>query len=876
MRKRIKNYKKMCVLLIMSLLISSAPMDQAQAASGLKIYNYTTSSSMTITEKTISYVYNGKSIPLGDTPGILSSNGVALGPYVTIFRDTLGIKTLYNKEKKTVTLRDGKTTLVLTLGSKTAVVNGKSVTMNAAPISIKYSKANKTAILVPTRFVAETFGFSYNWDSTSSTVTITKPLNLFYDNKSVSYTGTQGAVKFDGKKVNVSDLPSILIANTAMTQAYKVFAKSMGVTYKYSASKGTISFKKGDISLLMELGSNLAYLNDQVVDCGVAPKLVYNEDNGTEVVLVPAQFVSKALGYDYTWNSSMKTSEIKTTSKVGKEPNLTVPPVSPSTPDDGNLSEADYFNWTSEESYQSILEELKNALNADNFINTGSTNVSQFLKIDADQSASNKEKYQLTFDQTFSNVTASKDKEELTLTFDNMIATDGVYSFGNELVKEARVIYDAVNNQTDVIFTLSDATINYAMTSENDGKELSLSIYPNYLTQISAGRDENGSEYLTVTGLQGIKPIITEDEDSIYLSIPNTINTLGDYDFSNQEESTSMVYVTLRSTSSNNSFLIIQKKSPEVTYEIHEDGSNFTVYIGQEEVIPEIDNTPLKITLPSGVRLSDISSEDNYHNKQISIRIKGDHRSFFEQNPIANTYENVANIKVSYSASKGTEILITTNVIQGFEYTIVDGKLQVTIDRPSAIYDKIIILDAGHGGKDPGAVKGNTQEKAINFKVLNEYAKDYFTDSGIKVYYTRIDDTLIPLADRASFAKQVEADFFISLHCNSSTSSAARGTSVYYSSTNTSKTSSGLTSKILANTLVNNLSKSLGTRNLGIIDKGFVVVRDNSVPAVLIELAFLSNPSDLSILTNPTYQKKAAKTIYDTVASLFEAYPTKR
>ena len=876
MRKKIKNYKKMCVLLIVSLLISSAPMDQAQAASGLKIYNYTTSSQMTITEKPISYVFNGKTIPLGDTPGILSSNGVALGPYVKIFRDTLGIKTLYNKEKKTVTLRDGKTTLVLTLGSKTAVVNGKSVTMNAAPISIKYSKAKKTAILVPTRFVAETFGYSYDWNSSSSTVTITKPLNLFYDNQSVSYTGTQGSVKFDGKNVNVSNLPSILIANTAMTQAYKVFAKSMGVTYKYSASKGTVSFTKGDINLRMELDSNLAYLNDQVVDCGVAPKLVYNEDNKTEAVLVPAQFVAKALGYDYNWNSSTKTSEIKTTNKVGKEPNITIPPVSPSTPGDGTLSELEYFNWTSEDSYQSVLEEAKNAMNSDNFINTGSTSTSQFLNLDANQISTDKEKYQLTFGQTFSNVTASKENDELVLTFDNMIATDAIFTFGNELVKEARVIYDAVNNQTDVIFTLADASVNYAMTSENEGKGLSLSLYPNYLTQISSGRDENGSEYISVTGLQGIKPIITEDEDSIYISIPNTINTLGDYDFSNQEELTSMVYVSLNTTSPNNAFLIIQKPAPEVTYEIHEDGSTFTLYIGKEEVIPEIDNTPLNITLPSGVSLSDISSEDNYHKKQISIRIRGDHRSFFEQNPIVNTYDNVANIKVSYSSSKGTEILITTNVIQGFEYTIVDGKLQVTIDRPSAIYDKIIILDAGHGGKDPGAVRGTTQEKVINFKVLNEYAKEYFTGSGIKVYYTRIDDTLIPLADRAAFANQVEADFFISLHCNSSTSSAARGTSVYYSSINKSKTSSGLTSKILANTLVNNLSKSLGTKNLGIIDKGFVVVRDNSVPAVLIELAFLTNPSDLSILTSSTYQKKAAKTIYDTVESLFEAYPTNR
>ena len=876
MRKKIKNYKKICVLLIVSILICSAPIDQAIAASGLKIYNYTTSSSMTITEKTISYVYNGKSVPLGNTPGILSSNGVALAPYVKIFRDTLGIKTSYNKENKTVTLKDGSTTMVLTLGSKNAVVNGKSVTMNAAPISIKYSSANELAILVPTRFVAETFGYHYNWDSSTSTVTITKPLNLFYDNQAVSYTGTQGNVTFDGKKVNVSSLPSILIANTAMTQAYQVFAKTMGVTYKYARSQGTVTFTQGDITLVMELGSNLASLNDQVVDCGVAPKLVTNEDNGTEAILVPAQFVSKALGYDYNWNSNTRTSEIKTTSKVGKEPNMTIPDVSPSIPGGGDYEAGEYFHWVPEESYQSILEESKNSMTAQNFINTGNLVTSQFVKLDSDQLSTNKEKYLFTFAQPFSTVTSSKENNQLTLTFDNMIATDGILTFTNELVKEARVTYDALNNQTNVIFTLSDASINFAMASENEGYGLSLSLYPNYLTGVSSGRDENGFEYFSITGLQDIKPIITEDEDSIYISLPNTVNTLGNYDFSNPVENSAMLYVTLSTTKVNHSFLTIQKPSAEVTYETHEDGSTFTLYIGQEEVIPEINNTPLEIALPNGVKLSDISSEDIYHKKQISLRIKGDHRTFFEQNPIVNTYETVANIKVSYSSSKGTEVLITTNKIQGFEYTIVDGKLQVTIDNPSAIYDKIVILDAGHGGKDPGAVRGSTQEKAINFKVLNEYAKEYFNNSGIKVYYTRIDDTLIPLSERAAFASQVEADLFISLHCNSSTSSAARGTSVYYSTTNKSKTESGLTSKILANTLVNNLSKSLGTKNLGIIDKGFVVVRDNTVPAVLIELAFMTNPSDLSILTSSTYQKKAAKTIYDTVVNLFEAYPTNR
>lgn len=85
-----------------------------------------------------------------------------------------------------------------------------------------------------------------------------------------------------------------------------------------------------------------------------------------------------------------------------------------------------------------------------------------------------------------------------------------------------------------------------------------------------------------------------------------------------------------------------------------------------------------------------------------------------------------------------------------------------------------------------------------------------------------------------------------------------------------------MTSKALASSLVNSLSASLGTKNRGIVDRGFVVVRDNSVPAVLIELGFLTNSADCDKLVSPTYQKKAAQTIFNTVVDIFDAYPTKR
>ena len=130
--------------------------------------------------------------------------------------------------------------------------------------------------------------------------------------------------------------------------------------------------------------------------------------------------------------------------------------------------------------------------------------------------------------------------------------------------------------------------------------------------------------------------------------------------------------------------------------------------------------------------------------------------------------------------------------------------------------------------------------------------------------------------ERADFASRVEADMFISLHMNSVSSTSVSGTSVYYSLLNTSVTSGGLNSKQMASTLTDNLSKALGTKNRGVATANFVVIRETRMPAVLIELAFITNASDRKIITTEATQRKAAKTIYDTVVSFFKDYPTGR
>ena len=157
-------------------------------------------------------------------------------------------------------------------------------------------------------------------------------------------------------------------------------------------------------------------------------------------------------------------------------------------------------------------------------------------------------------------------------------------------------------------------------------------------------------------------------------------------------------------------------------------------------------------------------------------------------------------------------------------------------------------------------------------------AKKYFDapESNVKAYWSRYDDTFISLYQRSRFASEVGADLFVSLHMNSCSRSSVNGMEIYYSKDNNSAAKTGLTSKKLANTMLDQLLGDLNASNRGVKSAGFYVIKHNTVPAILIELGFLSGNSDYKKLTSSSYQKKAAKSIYTCVEDIFKKYPTGR
>lgn len=324
--------------------------------------------------------------------------------------------------------------------------------------------------------------------------------------------------------------------------------------------------------------------------------------------------------------------------------------------------------------------------------------------------------------------------------------------------------------------------------------------------------------------------------------------------------------------------------SPKMFFEISSEDKWFfaeteecvRVYIAKETFNLEKSDNTLLLPISEKADFSQLKLQDNYHEKKFVLTLPGNYEEFYEQNPVINPYSYVKDITVAYDeTNQQTVITLTTENICACKYTLEDGFLRMTIAKPEEIYDKIIVLDAGHGGKDPGALQGKIYEKNINFEIVCTHLSKCFENSDIKVYYTRETDTYIELSERADLAAKVGADLFISLHMNTFTSSSAKGTQVYYSTANNQKLSSGFSSSVLAKKLVNKISTAIETKNRGCTDANYYVVKHNSVPAVLIELGFMTNKSDLTKLTDSEYQKKAAQAIYEAVNEIYAEYFTK-
>ncbi|RUS45951.1 N-acetylmuramoyl-L-alanine amidase [Cohnella sp. AR92] len=166
-----------------------------------------------------------------------------------------------------------------------------------------------------------------------------------------------------------------------------------------------------------------------------------------------------------------------------------------------------------------------------------------------------------------------------------------------------------------------------------------------------------------------------------------------------------------------------------------------------------------------------------------------------------------------------------------------------------------ILIDAGHGGIDPGAEGASgAEEKDMTLSVARKVYELLRNDPLYEVHMTREDDSFIELEDRADISNDLEADAFLSIHGNKYDDPSVSGIETYYDSSD---------SLLLAQAIHDKLIRETGFNDRGIKREDWTVLALNERPSILMELGFLSNPEEESRMRDPQWQDRVAEAIVD-------------
>ena len=210
-------------------------------------------------------------------------------------------------------------------------------------------------------------------------------------------------------------------------------------------------------------------------------------------------------------------------------------------------------------------------------------------------------------------------------------------------------------------------------------------------------------------------------------------------------------------------------------------------------------------------------------------------------------------------------------IICFFLLTLTLPKVTATVKNLNLI-GKVIVLDAGHGGKDDGAVNSKIIERELNLILVKKLEKE-LVSQGATVYLTREDENDLStttvnrkrsdLYNRAKYIDKISPDMYISIHLNSSSSPSWRGLQIFYTSKNEKN-------KLIAETITNHLKEKMSNIREIKKDNTYYMYKHISSPGILIEAGFISNPSDNYLLRNEEYQDKLIISISEGIEKYFK------
>ncbi|QUI21730.1 N-acetylmuramoyl-L-alanine amidase [Vallitalea pronyensis] len=748
-----------------------------------------------------------------------------------------------------------------------------------------------------------------------------------YDGAVHRYKGPFVKLIMDGEEIKTGDMPALIITEEIEGQQYartlvpvREVCESiqLGATVEWNGEKQEIYISYEDKFIVLKIDDKKAMVNQEEIVLDVPAKIIQDASKKHGKTMVPLRFVVETFGYDIKWDSKTSTATMNKSIASGHTDGNTNDTIHNHTDDnadnhtddnahnttDSHVDEDHDSNNTASENIDTLSSShakktLPTALKDQPVIwrvtdealsDIGNLYTESVLKKELHPTTNIKSVvYQEdTFKKYFTIKASSAITHAKKIFWDNKLIIDienarwDMESFeqvfdNNPIITGVRSSQSSFEPDiTRVVFDLKGEGYTFDVALAEDRQSIKVSVLSNTIYGIHLGQNNEG-DYIKVMGVKSpdVKAFRLKQPDRIVFDLPHSttlLSTLTSKDVMGQ-------YVkTIRTAQFNEETTrVVVETDGQADFNISKSGEGYTMIQILEPSYSNIQYTNIDnptIVLDKQGMTMDIGKVtylNNYLKKEYVITLPGDYSSLFGKGNMNVSDGIMESININNDKGK-TQLHIQSNRLYEFRIMEDEHHLYLKAFRPKELYAQIVVVDAGHGGKDPGTIGHGIYEKNPNLDMVL-YAKEYLDkNENIKVYYTRLDDTYPTYDERIGLANDVEADFFVSIH-NNYFGTEPNGTETHYWR---DVDTQGLHSDELADIFQSSLMKQLDTRDRGTKESNFIVLRETHMPSVLLEVAFLSNTEDAKRIKSEAFKKKVGLAVYNAIVQTFDSFPTDR
>ena len=653
---------------------------------------------------------------------------------------------------------------------------------------------------------------------------------IVYDGKAHVYNAEPVYLFVNGERLEPA-MPPIIFSGTTVVPARAVFEK-MGAKVLWDSSTKQVYVSSASIKMTLKINSQYVDVDGHNEKIEIPAKVI----NGS--TMIPLRFVSEKLGMKVVWNEASRTINIDN----NKEAEIEIKNVSVSSVDEKTLVKV--------EATGEITNYLKNEM---------SDSSTPFkVVIDIPSSIMSLEQLNIPVaDTRVERIRASQYRES---------------------PKESRIVFDLAKK------------IEYTVNVSNDKKTLHLEFGSGDKVETELGKTDDFEElnkrlcdtnnvsilkenektgiHIKMNSSQSYKVSRITDYDAVAIDITSTNIAQQSYRIPVSDEN--IKYIEVRKLSADTVRLMVGVEG-QPQYQIFKEPEKLSLLIYEPTYknIKYLNNDDVSSIVINKSNLKDkITINDDSVNKKFIINIP--YGSVELGTGVMHINDEMIDTLMIEDSSQGNEIIINYKCEGKFHYEIITNENEKTIinitmkdidenqpvNLPSNNY--LIVIDAGHGGHDPGAKYDNVKEKDLNLDIANRL-NELLKNAGINTVMTRDKDVYVDLHERANIANRLKADLFVSIHNNAIIGIPSYGgtMTLYYPS---NEEINGMTGQRFAELVQAELLKSLGTVDRKIIPRpNLVVLNSTEMPAVLAEIGFMSNQAERQKLSTVEFRQNAAK-----------------